>query len=228
MKINKYILDGKKVVACNDLMVWAKWHSTADRIVAKTTTKNGDVSTVFLGLNHQFREGPPLVFETMVFGGSLDGEMDRYSTWKEAEKGHKAMVEKVAKEDTMNEITKGPWIFETTPSGNILIKAKLMEFRSKEPLDFFVLPANKDISFQMNDKNELWGCIAYDQWVQFYHPESWKNKQQANARAISLVPDMVEALEYALESLKEGAPVEQISDCMMQIQDLLTKLKGGE
>jgi hypothetical protein len=36
--------------------------------------------------------GPPLIFETMVFGGSKDGEMDRYSTKEEAEKGHEAMV----------------------------------------------------------------------------------------------------------------------------------------
>jgi len=31
----------------------------------------------------------------MVFGGEWDQETDRYSTWKEAENGHKKMVKKV-------------------------------------------------------------------------------------------------------------------------------------
>lgn len=53
------------------------------------------VSTVFLGLDHRFGQGEPLVFETMVFGGPLDQEQERYSTWDEAEAGHKAMVERV-------------------------------------------------------------------------------------------------------------------------------------
>ena len=50
---------------------------------------------VFLGLDHSFGSGPPLLFETMVFGGPLDEEMDRYTTWDEAEAGHKAMVKRV-------------------------------------------------------------------------------------------------------------------------------------
>ena len=31
------------------------------------------ISTVFIGIDHQFlKSGPPLLFETMVFGGELD------------------------------------------------------------------------------------------------------------------------------------------------------------
>lgn len=57
-----------------------------------------EVSTVFLGLNHNF--GPrarshPLIFETLVFGGELDGATDRYSTWAQAEAGHRAMIARV-------------------------------------------------------------------------------------------------------------------------------------
>jgi hypothetical protein len=47
------------------------------------------VSTVFLGIDHNFGNGPPLLFETMVFGGEYDGYCKRYSTWEEAEGGHK-------------------------------------------------------------------------------------------------------------------------------------------
>jgi hypothetical protein len=54
------------------------------------------VSTVFLGLNHQYEEGPPLVFETMVFGGAHDQAWEeRYSTYDEAKAGHEAMIERV-------------------------------------------------------------------------------------------------------------------------------------
>jgi hypothetical protein len=47
------------------------------------------VSTVFLGLDHSFGEGPPLLFETMVFVNDMSGRwMDRCSTWAEAERQH--------------------------------------------------------------------------------------------------------------------------------------------
>lgn len=94
---DKFILNDKKeIVACEDLIVWARWMQTADRQVAKTVI--GDdvvVSTVFLGLDHNFYGGPPLVFETMVFRGKTDGEMDRYSTYEEALAGHDIMVQMV-------------------------------------------------------------------------------------------------------------------------------------
>jgi hypothetical protein len=48
------------------------------------------VSTVFiLGINHAFGDGDPLLFETMIFDGPLDGYQVRYSTWEQAEVGHK-------------------------------------------------------------------------------------------------------------------------------------------
>lgn len=40
-------------------------------------------------------EWAPLLFETMVFGGPFDQEMARYSTWDEAEAGHKKMVKRI-------------------------------------------------------------------------------------------------------------------------------------
>jgi hypothetical protein len=46
------------------------------------------VSTVWLGLNHGFTGGPPLIFETMIFNGPLDGECNRYTTELEAIEGH--------------------------------------------------------------------------------------------------------------------------------------------
>ena len=86
-----YILKGKAVEPCEDGLTWSMWFQDADRCVGDTETEKVRVSTVFLGLNHNFEDGPPLIFETLVFGGDLDGEMRRYSTWEEAENGHKKM-----------------------------------------------------------------------------------------------------------------------------------------
>jgi len=47
------------------------------------------VSTVFLGLDHSWGDGPPMLFETMIFGGEHDEDQWRYSTWGEAVAGHK-------------------------------------------------------------------------------------------------------------------------------------------
>ena len=80
------------VVEEPDVRAWGRWMETAARHIGDTTINGFRVSTVFLGLDHQFRGGPPLIFETMVFPG---GTCDRYSTWEEAEAGHRAMIERV-------------------------------------------------------------------------------------------------------------------------------------
>lgn len=80
-------------------MTWAKLFENKEyKIVKQTTLKDGKrVSTVWLGLDHQFGKGKPLIFETMVFPKKADWselDMDRYSTEKEALAGHKKMVKK--------------------------------------------------------------------------------------------------------------------------------------
>lgn len=58
------------------------------------------VSTVFLVLDHDFSgEGPPRVFETMIFrDGKADDFQRRYATWDEAMAGHLEAVEAVKAE----------------------------------------------------------------------------------------------------------------------------------
>ena len=92
---DQFILDGHEPVPCDDLFEWGRWLQTAERKGASDTVGDVRVSTVFLGLEHSFGEGPPVLFETMVFGGTLSDEMDRYCTWDEAEAGHAAMVRRV-------------------------------------------------------------------------------------------------------------------------------------
>lgn len=96
-----YILDeDRQPIPVDDGLTWGKWFETADRRVAQDYVGDKYVSTVFLGINHQFGDGPPLIFETMAFGKDWGDELgqERYSTWEEAEAGHKAMVERI-KED---------------------------------------------------------------------------------------------------------------------------------
>lgn len=95
MSISNYILHDHDAVLCNNLTEWAHWFETADRHVAETYIGESYVSTVFLGLDHSFGDGPPLLFETLVFDGPLDGEMTRCTTWVEAEVMHKVMCERV-------------------------------------------------------------------------------------------------------------------------------------
>lgn len=67
----------------------------AYKVVAQHQVGDAWVSTVWLGLDHRFGEGPPLIFETMVFGGRLSDELERYSTEAQAWEGHAVMVGRV-------------------------------------------------------------------------------------------------------------------------------------
>lgn len=84
-----YKLDAAhNVVEEPDLMTWAKWFETADRKVRLDVIGDVTVSTVFLSLDHSFGDGPPVLFETMIFGGPHDQYQERYCTWDEAVAGH--------------------------------------------------------------------------------------------------------------------------------------------
>ena len=97
MNYKYYIMKDKEVIATDNLYDWAAFLEHEDRKVARTeVTKDITVSTVFLGIDHNFaKNGPPIVFETMVFGGKLDGRMERCATYLEAENMHTWMVQEV-------------------------------------------------------------------------------------------------------------------------------------
>lgn len=90
-----YILKDHKAVPCS-IKEWGEaYKDDTHRRVAFTKIGEIEVSTVFLGINYAFDDRPPLLFETMVFGGPLDQEQERYSTWEQAEIGHRFMCKKV-------------------------------------------------------------------------------------------------------------------------------------
>ena len=90
----RYILDGHNPVVCDDLLMWARWFESHDRRIARTVIGPYTVSTVFIGIDHQWGDGRPLLFETLVFANDdrvCDERMERYSTWDEAVAGHEAI-----------------------------------------------------------------------------------------------------------------------------------------
>jgi len=104
-----YILneDGEPVPEPNP-MRWARWYErasketvpfwdgrehapSAGRSVAFTRIESTVVSTIFLGIDHGFGGGPPVLFETMIFsGGDRDGW--RWHTRAQAIAGHDQIV----------------------------------------------------------------------------------------------------------------------------------------
>lgn len=99
-----YILDpDHNPVPVAGLHEWATWSASqpdGGRHIAYDEIADGtiSVSTVFLGIDHNRarhfggKDTRPLLFETMVFGGTYDKEQWRWHTWQEAIRGHGAAV----------------------------------------------------------------------------------------------------------------------------------------
>lgn len=117
-----WILRDRKPVAETDVMTWAKWmeanwavRRVALDVVSQAVHDPVTISTVFLGIAKPLERSPAL-FESMVFGGPLNGKSWRYCTWEQAEEGHKTFVEHVTVagqiaasllHERLNELSKG-------------------------------------------------------------------------------------------------------------------------
>lgn len=69
-------------------------HYRGHRRIRFTKTKSGFVSTVFLGLDHNYREGKPITFETAFFKGDKVVMMERVVAHRMALKCHQSFTEK--------------------------------------------------------------------------------------------------------------------------------------
>jgi hypothetical protein len=89
MQLRFYVLDGLEPVP-SDNEGWGYWFQHSDHHIAWDKVDDRvTVSTIFTGLDMCVHgDGPPLVFETMVFGHVHDRQQWRYSTWEEAHMGH--------------------------------------------------------------------------------------------------------------------------------------------
>jgi hypothetical protein len=86
-----YILDSNKCPVPAGIEEWGRWMVSNDRRVRVDTIHDCKVSTVFLGMDHSFvfEKHGPVLWESLVFGGPLDGRMMRCAgTWQDAENMH--------------------------------------------------------------------------------------------------------------------------------------------
>jgi hypothetical protein len=102
-RILRYILKGQCSYPCDDLEVWkahlqmpTRWVGNTDLVDAQNRSVR--ICTVFLGLDMSFGMGTPVLFETVVLGGTRDREVYRYTSWDEAQKGHAAIAQLIQSE----------------------------------------------------------------------------------------------------------------------------------
>lgn len=86
-------VDGNELTQEQWVALFEVKHTTGYGRIGVTEYDGVAVSTVWLGLNHNWdRSGPPHIFETMVFGApdgsEWDGYQVRYSTKEQAAAGH--------------------------------------------------------------------------------------------------------------------------------------------
>jgi hypothetical protein len=91
-----YDRDGRPI----GTMEWARLHRDptylrVDRTVLAFSNGIVEVSTVWLGIDHAWLGGPPILFETMVFGGRWHQWQWRYGTEVEARAGHLIVTDAV-------------------------------------------------------------------------------------------------------------------------------------
>jgi hypothetical protein len=97
-----YALNGREVLKFKNPIEWAEWHvargvEAYNVHVADEMVGDVRVSTVLLPSASFSLVGPPKMFETMCFdreGNSID-TMARYSTYDEAEEGHRTIVSSI-------------------------------------------------------------------------------------------------------------------------------------
>lgn len=92
-----YEWDGEKAVPVRrpppiDDPEYFEKHNRVGHDEFKTPFGDVRVSTVFLVIDHSFGEGPPVLWETMVFGGLWDEYQWRYTSRQAAEEGHSRIV----------------------------------------------------------------------------------------------------------------------------------------
>ena len=81
-----YDYDGKPINTEEWLEFWK-----GNRVIQQDDYDRGRISTVYIGLDQSFGlGGPPLIFETMIFGGKFHGHEWRAATREEALKNHMA------------------------------------------------------------------------------------------------------------------------------------------
>ncbi len=89
------------------VMEWGDRHEIADRRVAKDEVGDVVVYTSFLGIDHNWSAGPPLLFETMcTVSGKWSDLQIRYETAAEALETHRDLLEHLSVGGTPDDFEK--------------------------------------------------------------------------------------------------------------------------
>lgn len=96
MPIGHYVLDDDgQPVPCSHTFTFAAWYANMDnRRLAYSDVPGGDVSTVFLAIDHahEWREHVPVLWETLATWGDGNQYIERYETRSDALAGHDRIV----------------------------------------------------------------------------------------------------------------------------------------
>lgn len=101
-----YVLDENKNIRIEtNHRIWNRWFKVFENrrvgmdILNKGKENETLISTVFLGIDHNWYGGEPLLFETMIFGGKHDGYQNRTSSWQDAMSCHEYVLKLVKGEE---------------------------------------------------------------------------------------------------------------------------------
>ncbi len=99
--LNYYKLEGQTPVAVDSFIEWSLWIMSASTTVMINELKGSIVSTRFVGIDlnpgSSNSLSQPMIFETLVMGGAMDGKRNFYPTWDEAIQGHLKICTQVFK-----------------------------------------------------------------------------------------------------------------------------------
>ena len=80
-RLKHYLLDHEgEVIWTYDVFLWAEWMEWAYRQVDQKAIGPFRVSTVFIGCNYSYGDGPPKLWETMIFGTGWDNYWEARAT----------------------------------------------------------------------------------------------------------------------------------------------------
>lgn len=120
--IKHWIFDERGEPKAVGIFEYIAWASDPNNSNALKQEKVGDVevSTVLLMCAANLFEHPPIIFETMIFGGEHDQYQYRYATKSEALLGHARAVQLVlqAQEQKSQGETVSEWLGRHYPSFN--------------------------------------------------------------------------------------------------------------
>ncbi len=96
-----YKLEGQNPVPVRSFMEWSLWIMSASTTVMLNELQESIISTKFVGLDLSpgkcNADSQPMLFETLVISGPMDGKRKFYATWDEAIQGHLKICTQISK-----------------------------------------------------------------------------------------------------------------------------------